>query len=86
MNYDEATKSIVYKVLAVGLLLELLLYSIFSVEWGDVSSIAVTSKEWTVAVGEAIFNDYGVAVVMLGLLLLAAIMGGVFLAQEDDDE
>jgi NADH:ubiquinone oxidoreductase subunit 6 (subunit J) len=85
VKYDEATKSIVYKVLAVGLLLEIILYSIFSVEWGDVSSIA-GSKDWTVAVGEAIFNDYGVAVVMLGLLLLAAIMGGVFLAQEDDDE
>ena len=85
VNYDETTKGIVYKVLIVGLLLELLIYSIFSVEWGDVVSIEAT-HEWTRAVGSTIFNDYGIAVVMMGLLLLSAIIGGVFLAQEDDDE
>lgn len=85
VNYDETTKGIVYKVLIIGLLLELLIYSIFSVEWGDVVSIEQTA-EWTREVGSTIFNQYGVAVVMMGLLLLSAIIGGVFLAQEDDDE
>ncbi|MCX6650494.1 MAG: hypothetical protein NT131_02400 [Methanomassiliicoccales archaeon] len=82
MKYDEITKIMVYKVLLAGLLLELMLFSIFSVEWGDAGNTLID----TATVGMAVFNDYGVAVLMLGLLLLSAILGGVFIAQEDDEE
>ena len=39
----------------------------------------------TVQFGEAVFNDYGIAVVMLGLLLFSAMIGGVFIAQEEEE-
>ena len=71
-----------WHILIVGLLLEVLLYSVFSMEWGDIGNLVITTAQ----VGEVLFNEYGVAVLMLGLLLLSAIMGGVFIAQEDDDE
>jgi len=77
----DSTQAIVAKLLVVGLLLEVLLYSIFSLEWGEISSVVITTAQ----VGEVLFNEYGVAVLMLGLLLLSAIMGGVFIAQEDDE-
>ena len=82
MKYDDATKSIVYKVVLVGFLMALMMYSVFSVEWGDVGTTLMDTAQ----VGLATFNDYGIAVIVLGLLLLSAIMGGVFMAQEDDDE
>ena len=82
MRRGDSTQAIVAKILIVGLLLEILLYSIFSLEWGDISNVVITTAQ----VGEVLFNNYGVAVLMLGLLLLSAIMGGVFIAQEDDDE
>lgn len=81
MRRGDSTQAIVAKLLVVGLLLEVLLYSIFSLEWGEISSVVITTAQ----VGEVLFNEYGVAVLMLGLLLLSAIMGGVFIAQEDDE-
>ncbi|OPX60153.1 MAG: hypothetical protein A4E29_01152 [Methanomassiliicoccales archaeon PtaB.Bin134] len=82
VNRGDSTQAIVAKILIVGLLLEVLLYSVFSMEWGDIGNLVLTTAQ----VGEVLFNEYGVAVLMLGLLLLSAIMGGVFIAQEDDDE
>jgi NADH:ubiquinone oxidoreductase subunit 6 (subunit J) len=81
MKEGDSTQAIVVKLLVLGLLLETILYSVFSIEWGDVGTKLVD----TVQVGEAVFNDYGIAVLMMGLLLLSAILGGVFIAQEDEE-
>ena len=81
MKNGDSTQAIVVKLLVVGLLIELMLYSVFSVEWGDVGSTLIN----TVEIGEMLFNEYGVAVLMVGLLLLSAILGGVFIAQEDEE-
>lgn len=81
MKKGDTTQAIVVKLLVVGLLVELMLYSVFSLEWGDISNTVISTAE----IGEVIFNQYGVAVLMLGLLLLSAIMGGVFIAEEEDE-
>jgi NADH:ubiquinone oxidoreductase subunit 6 (subunit J) len=44
----------------------------FSIAIEDISSI--------------VFEQYGVLVVVLGLVLFSAMMGGVFIAQEEDEE
>ena len=80
MKNGDTTQSIVVKLLVVGLLVELMLYSVFSLEWGDIGDTVIKTAE----IGEVIFNQYGVAVLMLGLLLLSAIIGGVFIAEEED--
>ena len=82
MNRGDSTQAIVAKVLVVGLLLELMLYSVFSIEWGDIGGTVLKTAE----IGTAIFADYGAAVLMLGIMLFAVIIGGVFIAQEEDDE
>jgi len=81
MKDGDSTQAIVVKLLVLGLLLETILYSVFSIEWGDVGNNMID----TVQLGEAVFNDYGIAVLMMGLLLLSAILGGVFIAQEDEE-
>jgi NADH:ubiquinone oxidoreductase subunit 6 (subunit J) len=81
MKNGDTTQAIVVKLLVVGLLVELMLYSVFSLEWGDIGDTVIKTAE----IGEVIFNQYGVAVLMLGLLLLSAIMGGVFIAEEEDE-
>jgi NADH:ubiquinone oxidoreductase subunit 6 (subunit J) len=81
MKDGDSTQAIVVKLLVLGLLLETILYSVFSIEWGDVGTNMID----TVQLGEAVFNDYGIAVLMMGLLLLSAILGGVFIAQEDEE-
>lgn len=82
MKRGDSTQAIVAKVLVVGLLLELMLYSVFSIEWGDIGGTVIKTAE----IGTAIFADYGAAVLMMGLMLFAVIIGGVFIAQEEDDE
>ncbi len=82
MKRGDSTQAIVAKVLVVGLLLELMLYSVFSIEWGDIGGTVLKTAE----IGTAIFADYGAAVLMMGLMLFAVIIGGVFIAQEEDDE
>ncbi len=82
MKRGDSTQAIVAKVLIVGLLLELMLYSVFAIEWGDIGGTVLKTAE----IGTAIFADYGAAVLMLGIMLFAVIIGGVFIAQEEDDE
>ncbi|NLX47684.1 MAG: hypothetical protein GXY70_05915 [Euryarchaeota archaeon] len=82
MKSGDSTQAIVAKLLVVGLLLELMLYSLFSIELGEIGGTVLKTAE----IGTAIFADYGVAVLMLGLILFSVIIGGVFIAQEEDDE
>jgi len=81
VKIGDSTQAVVVKLLVVGLLIELMLYSVFSVEWGDVGDVLIETAD----IGKMLFNQYGVAVLMLGLLLLSAILGGVFIAQEEEE-
>ncbi len=81
MKVGDSTQAVVIKLLVVGLLIELMLYSVFSVEWGDLGDMLIETAD----IGMVLFNQYGVVVLMLGLLLLSAILGGVFIAQEEEE-
>ncbi|HQM66681.1 MAG TPA: hypothetical protein PLY24_02730 [Methanomassiliicoccales archaeon] len=81
MRKGDSTQKIIVKVLIVGLLLELMLYSVLSLEWGDIGDTVLK----TVEIGTMLFKEYWVAVLMLGLMLFSVIIGGVFIAQEDDE-
>ncbi|HOO03552.1 MAG TPA: hypothetical protein PLJ11_02410 [Methanomassiliicoccales archaeon] len=81
MRKGDSTQKIIAKVLIVGLLLELMLYSVLSLEWGDIGDTVLK----TVEIGTMLFKEYWVAVLMLGLMLFSVIIGGVFIAQEDDE-
>jgi len=81
MKKGDSTQKIIAKVLIVGLLLELMLYSVLSLEWGDIGDTMLK----TVEIGTMLFKEYWVAVLMLGLMLFSVIIGGVFIAQEDDE-
>jgi NADH:ubiquinone oxidoreductase subunit 6 (subunit J) len=81
MKKGDSTQKIIAKVLIVGLLLEFMLYSVLSLEWGDIGDTVLK----TVEIGTMLFKEYWVAVLMLGLMLFSVIIGGVFIAQEDDE-
>jgi len=81
VKVGDSTQAVVIKLLVVGLLIELMLYSVFSVEWGDLGDMLIETAD----IGMVLFNQYGVVVLMLGLLLLSAILGGVFIAQEEEE-
>lgn len=81
MRKGDSTQKIIAKVLIVGLLLEFMLYSVLSLEWGDIGDTVLK----TVEIGTMLFKEYWVAVLMLGLMLFSVIIGGVFIAQEDDE-
>ena len=81
MRKGDSTQKIIVKVLIVGLLLEFMLYSVLSLEWGDIGDTVLK----TVEIGTMLFKEYWVAVLMLGLMLFSVIIGGVFIAQEDDE-
>ncbi len=72
MKRGDSTQAIVAKVLVVGLLLELMLYSVFSIEWGDIGDTVLKTAE----IGTAVFTDYGAAVLMLGLRCFHRAGGG----------
>ncbi len=77
----------VAKLAALSLLALLMLYSVASVSWPE-GEMDLNSNE---AVGETMFgtpdsSGYGIVVLLVGVLLLVAILGGVFLAKEEDGE
>jgi len=41
--------------------------------------------DMTETIGNVLFSTYGVVVLFLGLILFAAMLGGVYIAQEDDE-
>ncbi|MCJ7606746.1 MAG: hypothetical protein MUO94_02730 [Thermoplasmata archaeon] len=74
------------KLAAVGLLALLFVYSVLSVSWPEGDMDQLTNEE----VGETMFgtpdsSGYGVVVLLVGVLLLVAMLGGVFLAKEESE-
>lgn len=67
-------------IIAALALFLIVLGSILSVDWnaGEMTEVG------TERVGSSLFDDYGFTFLVVGLLMFAAMMGGVFLAKEDD--
>jgi NADH:ubiquinone oxidoreductase subunit 6 (subunit J) len=73
------------QLVVAGSLLVMLLYTVY--EWmglGETGVYTVLSDS-TKQLGNLLFDQWGVIVLVFGLVLFAAMMGGVFIAQEEDD-
>jgi NADH:ubiquinone oxidoreductase subunit 6 (subunit J) len=81
-NGKTSTRRVVGMVLIAALLLALVLYSLLSVTWPTGSISQFTTQQF----GLDLFNDYSFVVIMLGLVLFGAMLGGVFVAKEEDEE
>jgi NADH:ubiquinone oxidoreductase subunit 6 (subunit J) len=69
------------KIMAAVLLVALLIFMTAEAAWPSEPDQTVTMKE----VGKSLFEDYYVPFVILSLLLVAAMLGSVFLAKERDE-
>ena len=74
------------RILAVLALALLFIGAIMSVDWPDGEMDQTTSED----VGQTLFGDsnatgYGLVMFLIGLLLLVAMLGGVFLAKEEKE-
>jgi NADH:ubiquinone oxidoreductase subunit 6 (subunit J) len=76
-------KSWIPRALAVALMALLFILAVSAVSWpqGEVDG-SLNSH----VVGEKLFGSYGVVMLLVGLLLLVALLGGVFLAKEEEKE
>jgi len=77
-----STRRIIGMVLIAALLLALVLYSLLTVTWPAGSIHQIATEQF----GLDLFTDYSFVVIMLGLVLFGAMLGGVFIAKEDDEE
>ncbi|CAN5772245.1 NADH-quinone oxidoreductase subunit J [soil metagenome] len=68
--------------LAAIVLALLLLFVVVSTEWPDVRDAPAAAS--TTAVATLLFTDYVFAFEVVGVLLLAAVIGGIFLAKRED--
>lgn len=76
MNSDQVrTASALVSSFAIGIII---LGSILTLTWGT-QPVPTDSKD----LGDAVFNFFGPTLIVLGVLLFAAMLGGVFIAQEE---
>lgn len=64
----------------LGFLMALSLVSTQEWETTDINEIPMTD------VADSLFNEYGFALVVLGILLSAAVLGGIFLARMEVED
>ncbi len=77
MNHDEWRRWVIAVFLTAALLL-IVIGSIISVQW------AGTFHEFTSQqLGMAIFETWGPTLIIVGLLMFASMLGGVYIAQEE---
>jgi len=68
------------KTILAAVLLVFVGASILTVTWPDGPVAQFTTDQF----GTILFNQYGIVVVVLGLLLFASTIAGVFIAQEEE--
>lgn len=68
--------------MAVLLLSMMVIGSLLAVSWpaGEITNIGLD------ALGNETFETYGVTFIIVGLVMFTSMIGGVFLAKEDEDE
>jgi NADH:ubiquinone oxidoreductase subunit 6 (subunit J) len=67
--------------LAAGVIAVVVALSVVSTDWGDVSARLATATD---ALARLLFNEYILPFEVVSVLLLAAVIGGVFLAKRED--
>ena len=75
----------ILKLLAIGFLALLFVLAVTDASWpeGDMDQLSNEDVGITLF-GESGAEGYGLVVFLIGLLLLVALLGGVFLAKEED--
>ena len=68
------------KVILGAVLLVFIGASILTVTWPDGPMAQITTAQF----GAILFGQYGIVVVVLGLLLFGSMIAGVFIAQEEE--
>jgi len=76
----EDSRSLALAVLATAGLLLIVVGSILSVTW-DGSQVQFSNKD----LGIAIFTSWGPTLIIVGVLMFASMLGGVFIAQEEKE-
>jgi NADH:ubiquinone oxidoreductase subunit 6 (subunit J) len=73
------TRKALVAVIACLALFFVLIGTILTVTWqGELNQIPTSE------VGTAIFHTWGPALILVGVLMFASMLGGVFIAQEDE--
>jgi NADH:ubiquinone oxidoreductase subunit 6 (subunit J) len=73
------TKKAIVTVLAVAALFFVIVGTILTVTWqGELHQLPTSD------VGTAIFHTWGPTLILVGVLMFASMLGGVFIAQEDE--
>jgi NADH:ubiquinone oxidoreductase subunit 6 (subunit J) len=71
----------VFVGVAAVLFLAVVLGSILLSQW-PAGSLHSTDNQ---ALGDAIFNEYGLAILVVGVTLFVSMLGGVYIAQEEEE-
>ena len=73
------TKKAAVAILASLALLFVIVGTILTVTWqGELSQVSTSD------VGTAIFHTWGPTLILVGVLMFASMLGGVFIAEEDE--
>jgi NADH:ubiquinone oxidoreductase subunit 6 (subunit J) len=73
------TRKAVVTVLACSALFLVIIGTILTVTWpGELSQVPTSD------IGTAIFHTWGPTLILVGVLMFASMLGGVFIAQEDE--
>ncbi|MDH3364897.1 MAG: NADH-quinone oxidoreductase subunit J [Thermoplasmata archaeon] len=75
-----------FKLAAVGLLALLFVLAVTDAAWPEGDMDQVSNEDvGNLMFGETEAEGYGIVVFLIGLLLLVAMLGGVFLAKEEEE-
>jgi len=78
-------RSSMFKLAAVGLLALLFVLAVTDATWPEGDMDQSSNEEvGNLMFGETGTDGYGIVVFLIGLLLLVAMLGGVFLAKEEE--
>ncbi|OPY33054.1 MAG: NADH:ubiquinone oxidoreductase subunit J [Methanomassiliicoccales archaeon PtaU1.Bin124] len=74
------------KLVVVGAMLVVMLYAVY--QWmGGIGTTGMYEilSDATKQIGNLLFDQWGAAVLVMGLVLFVAMLGGVFISQEEDE-
>ena len=79
-------KQIVYSAVMIAVGVLFLAVLIWPIMTGDFSAELAQQNTNTVELGKLMFDNYGLALIGVGIVLFVSMLGGVYLAKEEDDD